>query len=294
MPENVNEMNMEERVVEIEAERLREFHGHPFKIKSDQQMQQLIESISQYGILSPLIVRPLPEGTYEIISGHRRKYAAQQLGYRKLPVIIRVLKDDDAVIRMVDSNLNRENILPSEKALAYKMKYDSLKRKSGRRKKGQVDCQLHGKKTVDIMSEEGGDSPKQVQRFVKVAELIPELLERLDNGEISFNPAFEAAFLKEEEQKMLIQAMNYTQSSPSISQAQRIKSLSKEGNLTLDDMISILSEIKKGEINRVTFKNEQLHQFFPRQMTAAQMKKEIIEMLKARKEKGNGSEREEK
>ena len=284
MPGNVNEIEADERIVEIEMERLREFRNHPFKVKADQQMLQLIASINQFGILNPLIVRPVPEGVYEIISGHRRKYAAQQLGYRKMPVIIRFLKDDDAIVSMVDSNLHREVIRPSEKAFAYKMKYEALKRKTGRKNGGQIGYHFLGRKTVEIMGEETGESPKQVQRYLKITELTPELLEMLDDGVIGFSPAFEAAFLKEEEQKLLVQAMDYAQSSPSLSQAQRMKKLSREGKLTLKLMQSILSEVKKGEINRVMFKNEQLYQYFPREYTADQMKKEILEILKNHKE----------
>lgn len=214
MPVNVNEIEPDEKIVEIEMERLREFRNHPFKVKADGQMLQLIESISKYGVMNPLIVRPLPEGVYEIISGHRRKYAAQHLGFRKMPVIIRVLRDDDAVISMVDSNLFRETIRPSEKAFAYKMKYEAIKRKSGRKNGGQIDYHLLGKRTIDIIGEDSGESPKQVQRFMKLTDLIPELQEMLDEGAIAFNPAYEIAFLTEEEQKGLIKAMDYTQAMP--------------------------------------------------------------------------------
>ena len=281
MPVNVNEIEPDEKIVEIEMERLREFRNHPFKVKADAQMLQLIESISKYGILNPLIVRPLPEGVYEIIAGHRRKYAAQHLGFRKMPVIIRVLRDDDAVINMVDSNLFRETIRPSEKAFAYKMKYEAIKRKSGRKNGGQIDYHLLGKRTIEIIGEDSGESAKQVQRFMKLTELIPELQEMLDEGAIAFNPAYEAAFLTEEEQKNLIKAMEYTQSMPSLSQAQRLKRLSKEKKLTLGKMKEILAEVKKGEIHRVMFKNEQLYQYFPRNYTPEQMKNKILEVLEA-------------
>ena len=281
MPVNVNEIEPDEKIVEIEMERLREFRNHPFKVKADGQMLQLIESISKYGVMNPLIVRPLPEGVYEIISGHRRKYAAQHLGFRKMPVIIRVLRDDDAVISMVDSNLFRETIRPSEKAFAYKMKYEAIKRKSGRKNGGQIDYHLLGKRTIDIIGEDSGESPKQVQRFMKLTELIPELQEMLDEGAIAFNPAYEIAFLTEEEQKGLIKAMDYTQAMPSLSQAQRLKRLSREGKLTLGKMKEILSEVKKGEIRRVMFKNEQLYQYFPRNYTPEQMKNKILEVLEA-------------
>ena len=281
MPVNVNEIEPDEKIVEIEMERLREFRNHPFKVKADAQMLQLIESISKYGILNPLIVRPLPEGVYEIIAGHRRKYAAQHLGFRKMPVIIRVLRDEDAVINMVDSNLFRDTIRPSEKAFAYKMKYEAIKRKSGRKNGGQIDYHLLGKRTIDIIGEDSGESAKQVQRFMKLTELIPELQEMLDEGAIAFNPAYEIAFLTEEEQKNLIKAMDYTQTMPSLSQAQRLKRLSREQKLTLGKMKEILSEVKKGEIHRVMFKNEQLYQYFPRNYTPEQMKNKILEVLEA-------------
>ena len=286
MPVNVNEIEPDEKVIEIEMERLRTFRNHPFKVKADAQMLQLIESISKYGVMNPLIVRPLPDGVYEIISGHRRRHAAQQLGFRKLPVIIRVMRDDDAVISMVDSNLQREQISPSEKAFAYKMKYDAIKRKSGRRNCSQDDHHFRGKRTVELIGEDSGESPKQVQRFLKLTELIPELLEMLDEGAIAFNPAYEIAFLKKEEQNELIQAMNYTQSMPSLSQAQRMKKLSKQGRLTPGRMKEILSEVKKGEISRVMFKNEQLYQYFPREYTAQQMKEKILDVLEAWRAKG--------
>ena len=230
---------------------------------------------------SPLIVRPLPEGVYEIIAGHRRKYAAQHLGFRKMPVIIRVLRDDDAVISMVDSNLFRETIRPSEKAFAYKMKYEAIKRKSGRKNGGQIDYHLLGKRTIDIIGEDSGESPKQVQRFMKLTDLIPELQEMLDEGAIAFNPAYEIAFLTEEEQKSLIKAMDYTQAMTSLSQAQRLKKLSREQKLSLTKMKEILAEVKKGEIHRVMFKNEQLYQYFPRNYTPEQMKNKILEVLEA-------------
>ena len=280
MTGNVNSIDDDERIVEIELERLRPFRSHPFKVKDDQEMKDLIDSISRYGILTPLVVRPLPEGVYEIISGHRRKHAAEQIGFRKLPVIIRVLTDEDAVVSMVDSNMHREKVLPSEKAFAYKMKYEAMKQKSGRRKGSRPGHSIKGKKTVQIMGEEAGESPKQLQRYLKIAELIPELMQMLDKGEISFNPAYESAFLKVEEQQELVRAIHFVHSTPSISQAQRMKKMSKEGTLTADMMRSILSEVKKGEINRVVFKNEQLYQFFPKEQTASQIKLEILEILK--------------
>ena len=269
----------DERIIEIEIERLRDFKDHPFRIKADDQMQDLMESIEQYGILTPLIVRPLPEGVYEIVSGHRRKYAAKQLGYRKVPVIIRVLSDDEAVISMVDSNLQRVVIRPSEKAFAIKMKYEVMKQAPGRKKGSREGQKRKGIRTVQILGKETGESPKQIQRYLRITNLVPELLEKLDEGELSFTPAVEVSSLKTSEQENLLQAMQFVQSSPSLSQAMRIKELSQEGALNLEKMKTILAEVKKGEINRVTFKNEQLHQFFPREYTAERMKGEILKIL---------------
>lgn len=232
------------KIIEIEIERLRSFKNHPFQVKDDKEMYLLKESIEKYGILNPLIVRPVPDGVYEIISGDRRKHAAELLGDRKVPVIIRVMTEDESILNMVDSNLHRERISFSEKAFAYKMKNDVLKRKSGR-KKGQIDYKTKKKRTVEIISEECGDSPKQVQRYISLTRLIPEFLQKLDDELISFNPAVEVSYLKEEEQKQLLEAMDYAQAVPSLSQAQRIRKLSKENQLTLEKMQEIMSEIKK-------------------------------------------------
>lgn len=272
-------MEEKEKIIQIEIERLRDFKSHPFHVIDDKEMSQLKESIKALGIINPLVVRPLMDGAYEIIAGHRRKYAAVQLGYRKVPVIIRVMSDDEAIISMVDSNLQRERISYSEKAFAYKMKNEAMKRKAGR-KRSQIDPKLKGKKTIEIIAEEGGDSPKQVQRYIKITELIPELLRQLDDEMIGFNPAVEIASLKKEEQKDLLDAMDYAQSTPSLSQAQRLKKLSQEGKLTKEKMENIMSEIKKGEISRVIFTNEQLHRYFPTTYTPEKMKREIIAMLK--------------
>lgn len=270
----------EEKIIQIEIERLTTFKDHPFKVQEDEDMKMLMESIEKYGILNPLIVRPLKEGVYEIVSGHRRRYAAEKLGYRKVPVIIRVMRDEESVIAMVDANLQRESISFSEKAFAYKMKNDAMKRVRGRKKRGQIDDNLLGKRTIEIIAEESGESYKQIQRYIKVTALHPKLLEMLDKGEISFNPAVEISNLKMKEQENFIEAMDYAQSVPSLSQAQRIKALSKSGKLTLEKMQDILSEIKKGEITRVTFTNEQLHRYFPDNYTPQMMKREIIAILK--------------
>ena len=270
----------DEKIIQIEIERLSTFRNHPFKVQEDDDMKMLMESIEKYGILNPLIVRPLKEGVYEIVSGHRRRYAAEKLGYRKVPVIIRVMRDEESVIAMVDANLQRERISFSEKAFAYKMKNDAMKRVRGRKKRGQVDDNLLGKRTIEIIAEESGESYKQIQRYIKITALHPKLLEMLDQGDISFNPAVEISNLKMKEQEKFIEAMDYAQSVPSLSQAQRIKEISKNGTLTLEKMQDILSEIKKGEITRVTFTNEQLHRYFPDNYTPQMMKREIIAILK--------------
>lgn len=279
MEEKKEPYGSDEKIVEIELERLRSFENHPFKVTEDGQMMELQESIKKYGILNPLIVRPRPEGIYEIISGHRRKFAAEKIGYRKVPVIIRMLNDDEAVISMVDSNLQREMIRPSEKAFAYKMKYEVIKRKAGRRKCGQVD-QLFGKKSIEVIGEDCGDSPKQVQRYIRITELIPELLERVDDGSMGFTPAVQISYLKKEEQREMLEAMEFAQCSPSLSQAIRLKKLSGEEKLTEQMMETVLSEVKQKEIDRVVFKNEQLHRFFPTDYTSEQMRREILEILK--------------
>lgn len=279
MEEKKEPYGSDEKIVEIELERLRSFENHPFKVTEDGQMMELQESIQKYGILNPLIVRPRPEGVYEIISGHRRKFAAEKIGYRKVPVIIRMLNDDEAVISMVDSNLQREMIRPSEKAFAYKMKYEVIKRKAGRRKCGQVD-QLFGKKSIEVIGEDCGDSPKQVQRYIRITELIPELLERVDDGSMGFTPAVQISYLKKEEQREMLEAMEFAQCSPSLSQAIRLKKMSGEEKLTEQMMETVLSEVKQKEIDRVVFKNEQLHRFFPTDYTSEQMRREILEILK--------------
>ena len=259
------------------------FKDHPFRVVDDDRMKETVESIQEYGVLVPILVRPLEDGAYEIISGHRRKRAAALLGYRKIPVLIQPMSYEDAVVKMVDTNLHREHISFSEKAFAYRMKNEAMKQKVGR-KKGQSGQQKKGKKTIELIGEEFGDSPKQVQRYIAVTRLIPELLQKLDRGEISFNPAVEISALTKEEQKELLEAMNYAQSTPSVSQAQRIKKLSKAGELTKKLMEDILSEIKKGEVTRVEFNNAQLHKFFPYNYSPAMMKREILAILKIYKE----------
>ena len=270
----------DEKVVEIEMERLRAFPNHPFKVIGDSQMIELQDSIKKYGVLNPLIVRPKIEGYYEIISGHRRKYAAEKLGYKKIPVIIRMLQDDEAVVIMVDSNLQREQITPSEKAYAYKMKYDAIKKKAGRKNCSQVDHNT-GKRSIDVIGELCGDSAKQVQRYIKITELIPALLDKVDDGTMGFTPAVQLSYLKKKEQQEIMNAIDSTQCTPSLSQAIRMKKLSESGWLTEAEIEEILGEVKQKETDRVIFKNEQLYRFFPSTYTSEQMRREILEILKS-------------
>ena len=270
-----------EEVVEIGLERLRPFKNHPFKVKEDEAMAQLMESIERYGIMNPLIVMPTREGVYQIVSGHRRKYCAEKLGYTQVPVIIRYMKEDDSIISMVDSNLHRDKILFSEKAFAYYMKNEAMKRKTGKRRRtqeGQLES-IKGTKTIQLIGKETGESPRQVLRYIRLTLLVPELLDMLDEGKISFNPAVELSFLSEVEQKWVLNGMDYAQAAPSVSQAKRIKALSQEKKLTQQKINEILSEIKKSDMSRVIFKNSQMYKYFPRYYSAEQMKEEIIALL---------------
>ena len=269
-----------DQVIEMDINRLRDFKNHPFKITADISMVELKESIQKFGILNPLIVRPVIEGYYEIISGHRRRYAAKQLGYTKVPVIIKVMRTDEAIVAMVDSNLQREFITPSEKARAYKMKYDVLRKKKNVYCCGRVVHKTKGKRTVEILAEQYGESAKQIQRYLKLNDLIPDLLAKVDDDKLSFSAAIEIAFLKEEEQQWFLEAMTFAQSTPSLSQAQRIKRLSQEKKLTKDEIKDILAEIKREDVSRVTFKTEQLRRFFPKDYTIEMMKREMIDILK--------------
>ena len=269
-----------DQVIEMDINRLRDFKNHPFKVTADISMVELKESIQKFGILNPLIVRPVMEGYYEIISGHRRRYAARQLGYTKVPVIIKVMRTDEAIVAMVDSNLQREFITPSEKARAYKMKYDVLRKKKNVNCCGRVVHKTKGKRTVEILAEQYGESAKQIQRYLKLNDLIPDLLAKVDDDELSFSAAIEIAFLKEEEQQWFLEAMTFAQSTPSLSQAQRIKRLSQEKKLTKDEIKDILAEIKREDVSRVTFKTEQLRRFFPKDYTIEMMKREMIDILK--------------
>ena len=285
--------NQLERVQKIPISELKPFQNHPFKVVDDEAMLRTTESIAQFGVLTPLIARPLEEGGYEIISGHRRVHAAEAAGLTEVPVIVRDMTDDEAVVLMVDSNLQRENILPSERAFAYKMKNEAMKRSAGRPSKengGQVDHDLLGKKTVDLLGEQTGESAKQIQRFIRLTNLIPELLDMLDQKLISFNPAVELSYLTPDEQKNLLEAMDYTQAAPSLSQAQRLKKLSQEGACTEKAMRDILGEVKKGDLERVAFKSEQLRQYFPRSYSTRQMQDTIIKLLDQWKKKRQRSQ----
>ena len=271
-----------ERVRKIPISELVPFKDHPFKVVEDEAMLRTTESIAQYGVLTPLIARPLEDGTYEIISGHRRVHAAQAAGLTEVPVIVRNMDDDAATVLMVDSNLQREHILPSERAFAYKMKLEAVKRQGERTDlQGETTSSRVGMKlqTLDVIGQEAGDSRNQVHRYIRLTHLIPELLDLVDQKKISFNPAVELSYLKSTEQEMFLSVMDWSQNAPSLSQAQRLKKLSQEGKLTPDAMREIMNEVKKGDLERVTFRNETLRKYFPRSYTAQQMQDQIIKLL---------------
>ena len=267
-----------ERVQNISISELVSFKDHPFKVVDDEAMLRTMESIAQYGVLTPLIARPLEGGGYEIISGHRRAHAAEMAGLTEVPVLVRQMDDDAATVLMVDSNLQRENILPSERAYAYKMKLEALKHQGERSDltSGQLGPKL---RSDEQLAQEAGESRKQVQRYIRLTNLIPELLEMVDQKQISFNPAVELSYLAPEEQEIFMQAMDEVQASPSLSQAQRLKKLAQEGDFTMDAAREIMNEVKKGDLERVTFRNEQLRKYFPRSYTTQQMQDTIIKLL---------------
>ena len=271
-----------EKVQKIPISELVPFKNHPFKVVDDEAMLRTTESIAQFGVLTPLIARPLEDGNYEIISGHRRVHAAEAAGLTEVPVIVRDMDDDAATVLMVDSNLQRESILPSERAFAYKMKLEAMKHQ-GERTDLQEDGtsrQLVGKlEASDILGNDTGESGRQVQRYIRLTNLIPELLDMVDQKQISFNPAVELSYLKPDEQQHVIEAMDYTQAAPSLSQAQRLKKLSQEGGCTLEAMRDILGEVKKGDLERVAFKSEQLRKYFPKSYSPKQMQDTIIKLL---------------
>ena len=270
-----------EQVQQIPIGELFPFKNHPFKVLDDESMQRTVESVEQYGVLSPLIARPRPEGGYEIISGHRRQHAAQLAGLDALPVIVRNMDDDAAVLLMVDSNLQRENILPSERAFAYKMKLEALKNQGARSDLtcGQFGHKLNGAKARDIVADESGDNARNVQRFIRLTNLIPELLEMVDEKKIAFNPAVELSYLDESQQRDFLEAMNDTQNAPSLSQAQRLKKLAQEGHFSYDVAFAVMGEEKKDELDKVVIKNDTLRKYFPRSYTPKQMEDTIIKLL---------------
>ena len=267
-----------EKIQQISISELHHFKDPPFKVLDDEAMQRTVESVAQFGVLAPLIARPREEGGYEIISGHRRQHAAELAGLKTLPVIVRNMDDDQAVIQMVDSNLQREHILPSERAFAYKMKLEAIKRTAGRPSKNvsQIGTQ---KRSDQIMAEEMGESRNQIQRFIRFTNLIPELLDLVDQKKISFNPAVELSYLADSEQQDFLEAMQDTQNAPSLSQAQRIKKLSQEGQCSYEAIFDIMGEEKKAEMDRVTIKNDVLRKYFPKSYTPKQVEDTILKLL---------------
>ena len=270
-----------EQVQQIPIDELHPFTNHPFKVLDDEAMTRTVESIAQYGVLSPLIARPRPEGGYEIISGHRRQYAAKLAGLDTLPVIVRQMDDDAAVILMVDSNLQREHILPSERALAYKMKLDAMRRTSGRPSKENVSQIGTQKRSDQIMAEELGESRNQIQRFIRLTNLVPELLDMVDEKKIAFNPAVELSYLDESQQRDFLEAMEDTQNAPSLSQAQQLKKMAQQGEFSYEKAFDVMGQEKKSEKDTVTIKNETLLKYFPRSYTPKQMEEKIIQLLDA-------------
>ena len=267
--------SQQERVQEIPLSELHPFEGHPFRVADDEDMEKTVESIKEYGVLTPAIARPDPYGGYEIISGHRRHHASELAGKETMPVIIRNMDDDAAIILLVDSNLHRENILPSERAYAYRMKMDAIKHQ------GKATSRQVGEKSLSVaqVSTAANESQRQIHRFVRLTELIPQLLDMVDEKKLAFNPAVEISYLKREEQQQLIEAMDFAQATPSLSQAQRLKKMSQEGTCTLEAMCDVMNEVKKGELDRVTFKTDSLRKYFPKSYTCKQMESKIIQLL---------------
>ena len=270
-----------EKVMEIPLAELHAFEGHPFKVKDDEAMLETAESVRQYGVLVPAIARPRAEGGYELIAGHRRHRASELAEKETMPVIVRDLDDDAATIIMVDSNLQRESLLPSERAFAYKMKLDAMKRQAGRPSKenGSQVGNDFGKKSSEQLAEQVGQSKNQIFRFIRLTELIPPLLDMVDEKKIAFNPAYELSFLTKEEQATLMETMDYEQATPSLSQAQRMKKFSQEGKLTGDVMLAIMSEEKKSDLDKVTFTSDTLRKYFPKSYTPKKMEETIIKLL---------------
>ena len=268
-----------EQVQQIPIGELFPFKNHPFKVLDDESMQRTVESVEQYGVLSPLIARPRPEGGYEIISGHRRQHAAQLAGLDALPVIVRNMDDDAAVLLMVDSNLQRENILPSERAFAYKMKLEAIKNQGARSDLTSGQIVQKSKLSIERVAEDAGEGYKTVQRFIRLTNLVPELLDMVDEKKIAFNPAVELSYLDEAQQRDFLEAMNDTQNAPSLSQAQRLKKLAQEGHFSYDVAFAVMGEEKKDELDKVVIKNDTLRKYFPRCYTPKQMEDTIIKLL---------------
>ena len=268
-----------EQVQQIPIGELFPFKNHPFKVLDDESMQRTVESVEQYGVLSPLIARPRPEGGYEIISGHRRQHAAQLAGLDALPVIVRNMDDDAAVLLMVDSNLQRENILPSERAFAYKMKLEAIKNQGARSDLTSGQIVQKSKLSIERVAEDAGEGYKTVQRFIRLTNLIPELLDMVDEKKIAFNPAVELSYLDESQQRDFLEAMNDTQNAPSLSQAQRLKKLAQEGHFSYDVAFAVMGEEKKDELDKVVIKNDTLRKYFPHSYTPKQMEDTIIKLL---------------
>ena len=279
-----------ERVQEIPLDQLKPFKNHPFKVRDDQRMLDTVDSIREYGVLVPAIARPDPEGGYELISGHRRKRGCEMAGLQTMPVIIRNLDDDAAVLVMVDSNIQREELLPSERAFAYKMKLEALKHQGARM--DLTSCQVGTKLRADEkLAESVNESARTVQRFIRLTELISELLDMVDERKLAFNPAVEVSYLKRDEQRMLLEAMDAEQTTPSLSQAQRLKKFSQEGRLTEEAMSAIMSEEKKSEMDKVTLRSDTLYKYFPKSYTPKQMEQTIIRLLDVWKQRQKNQER---
>ena len=268
-----------EQVQQIPIDALHPFINHPFKVLDDEAMTRTVESIAQYGVLAPLIARPRPEGGYEIISGHRRQYAAKLAGLDTLPVIVRQMSDDAAVILMVDSNLQREHILPSERAFAYKMKLDAIKNQGAR--SDLTSTQVAQKLSVEKVGDDAGVSKDTIRRFIRLTNLIPELLDMVDEKKISFNPAVELSYLDESQQRDFLEAMEDTQNAPSLSQAQQLKKMAQQGEFSYEKAFDVMGQEKKSEKDTVTIKNETLRKYFPRSYTPKQMEEKIIQLLDA-------------
>lgn len=268
-----------EKVREIPLAELHPFRNHPFKVRDDERMLDTAESIREHGVLVPAIARPREEGGYELIAGHRRKRGCELAGLTTMPVIVRALDDDAATIIMVDSNIQRENILPSERAFAYKMKLEAMKRQAGRPSKENVSQLGTQKRSDQIMAEQIGDSRNQVHRYIRLTALLPELLDMVDERKMAFNPAVELSYLRPEEQRDLLETMDSEQTTPSLSQAQRMKKFSQEGRLNIDVMCAILSEEKRNDVDKITFRSDTLRKYFPRSYTPQQMEQVILKLL---------------